>query len=86
MGLLLVAAVFYGLYKAAPLFLRALVASTESIQSSAAAFESLEAHVTQALSNLKDSMGKIGLHLQAFNSRLVALEKRIEKALGKDDE
>ena len=85
-GLILVAAVFYGLYKAAPVALRALQSSTEAIQSSAAAFESMEAHITGALSAIKENMSKLGTHLQAFNARLVALEQRIEKALGKDDE
>ena len=84
-GLLLTGAVLFGLWKAAPVLLRALQASSEAIQSSAAAFESLEAHSTQALSALKDSVVKIGSHLQAFNARLAEIEKKIEKALGKDD-
>ena len=85
-GLLLTGAVLFGLWKAAPVLLRALQASSEAIQSSAAAFESMEAHITGALSAIKENMSKLGQHLQAFNTRLVTLEKRIEKALGKDDE
>lgn len=80
-GFLLAGAAVFGLYKAAPVLLRALQSSTEAIGSSAAAFESMEAHVTAALSRINGSLSKIGPYLREMNARLSELEKKMERAL-----
>ena len=83
-GFLLAGAVVVGLYKGAPILLRVLMSNTDALTSSASAFESMEAHLTAALSALKDSMNKGTAQIRVFNTRLVELEKRVERALTND--
>jgi len=78
MLLCVIGGIGYAAIKLGPPVIRMMALSTDAIASSAAAFESMEAHVTDAISKNTNSLRRVGTWIKAFHERLEAVEKAIQ--------